>query len=116
MFYSCFILICIFRLPGPGRQFVFTGPGPQFVFTGSGPQFVFNGPVPQFVFTGPGPKFLFTGPGPKFLFTGPGQPRAWACIHQHCPHIANSGSSNISNSSKILGLDNTNINMPILVN
>ena len=117
--------------PGPGSPICIYRPTRQFAFTGSGS---------QFVFTNPGPKFVFTGPCPKFLFTGPGQSGAWACIYQLVPPIciywlwptifiavlwiciyllicsSSCGSSNISNSSNFLGLDNTNISMPISVN
>ena len=39
----------------------------------------------------------------------------WFCIYLLI-YSSSSGSSNISNSSNFLGLDNTNISMPILVN
>ena len=122
--------LCLAHGPDPGPQFVFTCPGPQIVFTGPGP---------KFVFTGPGAQFVFTGPGSKFLFTRLGQSEAWACRYQSCPpnlyllalaydfitvlwiciylliYSSSSGSSIISNGN-FLGLHNTNISMPILVN
>ena len=132
--------LCLAPAPGPGHQFLFTGPGLQFVFTGPGPQFVFTGPGPKFVFTGPGPQFVFTGPGPNFylpaLFSSkPGLADTnlvppiciywpwptifitvlWICIYLLI-YSSSSGSSNINNSSNFLGLDNTHISMPILVN
>ena len=117
--------------PALAPQFVSTGPGPQFVFTGPGPKFVFTGPGPQFVFTGPGPNFylpaLFSSkpgladtnlvppiciywPWPTIFITV-----LWICIYLLI-YSSSSGSSIISNSSNFLGLHNTNISMPILVN
>ena len=56
------------------------------------------------------PQFLFTGPGLRFLL--PCSEFAFNLLI----YSSSNGSSNISNSSNFLGLDNTNIRMPILVN
>ena len=88
---------------------------------------------------------LLLGPQswPPICIYRPCQSGAWACIYQHCPppppiciywscptifitalwiciylliYSSSSASSNISNRSNFLGLDNVNISMPILVN
>ena len=56
------------------------------------------------------PQFVFTGPGLRFLL--PCSQLAFNLLI----YSSSSGSSNISNSSNFLGLDNTNISMPIFVN
>ena len=106
-------------------------PGPHPAPTG--PQPVPTGPGPQPAFTDHGSKSAFTGPVPKSPFIDPSQFGTWACICQPCPpqfdfyyralylhylliYSSSSVSSNISNSSNFLELDNTSISMPILVN
>ena len=126
--------------PGPGPQFVFIGPGPQFVFTGPGPQFVFTGLAPNLYLPALAPNFYLPTLAPNFYLPGRVSPEHglayfnlvppiciywpwptnfitvhWFCIYLRI-YSSSSGSSNIGNSSNFLGLDNTHISIPILVN
>ena len=86
----------------------------------------------------PWPQLCIYLPSRQIFIYRPGQSRAWTCIYQCLPPIciywpwstifitvlsiciylliysSSSDSGNISNSSNFLGLDNTNISMPIL--
>ena len=126
--------------PGPGPQFVFTGLGPQFVSTGPAPNFYLpalapnlylpvlvpnlylptlarNFYLPTLVSPEPGPAYTnlvppicIYWPWPTIFITV-----QWFCIYLLI-YSSSSDSSNISNSSNFLGLDNTHISVPILVN
>ena len=110
---------------------VFTGPDPQFVFNGPGRQLYLPTLAPNLYLPTLAPNFYLralVNPEPGLAYTNL---IPQICIYWPCPTIfitmlwiciylliysGSSGYSNISNSSNFLGLENTNISMPILVN
>ena len=94
--------LCLAPDPGPDPKLVFSGPGPQFLLPVRVLSLLIPILSPQFVFTGPGLRFILLIRNLNFylLISGNG----------------GSGSSNVSSSSNLFGIDNTNISILILVN
>ena len=132
--------LCLAPGLGPGPQFVFTGPGPQFVFTGLAPNLYLPGLTPNLYLSALAPNFYLPTLAPNFYLPALVSPEhglaytnlvppiciywpwptifitvLWFCIYLLI-YSSSSGSSNIGNSSNFLGLDNTNISIPSLVN
>ena len=130
--------LCLAPGLGPGPQFVFTGPGPQFVFTGLAPNLYLPGLTPNLYLSALAPNFYLPTLALNFYLPALVSPEhglaytnlvppiciywpwptnfitvLWFCIYLL---IYSSSSGSSSNSSNFLGLDNTHISMPILVN
>ena len=133
-FFQLLMLLRVFVFPGPrpsawlrpsalATNFYLPALAPNLCLPALAPNFYLPALAPNFylpALASPEPGLAYTNLVPPICICWP-----WPTIFYYCALIlrfylliynSSSGSSNINNSSNFLGLDNTHISMPILVN